>query len=1248
MGETVVGEDQEIEGVNNIEIKEEFLDPGVNAILDTKSPVSNIVVNNDISREIANEIRNAALNQLYNSNHMQEHVAIVIYCDAICGHCNASRQQRGTSIDRLLRLLSVVDGYEAFLSRIRNKSMHSQNGNTSIAEKLEQMKKLQQEMAKLQRSIVTSRDNNDVQLEDKDAVDNLQAMKHVNSDGRTIYVNMKHLGTVNGTGPTETLIVDDTFKNQEGEEVKVLTTEAKYPTKENLHKWIASLRGKYRIERKLVTGKLNKIRDSVIQAAINNYDGYKELEIKNKQAKIQRDNDISDIFDKYDYEFRAWIEIIFRKIQTPQNYFIYCVDWIYKNLSVDENKQEGFAEYLNAIRNVLMHTLNGNINIKQDLILFKVLGKIEFVENGKIVALPKSDNYSYIVKGLGGSELLAKLSTEDSGASLMLDQKNDQKLEKKNDKRDVIGVEKKYSDTKITKENIFSFIDDSYLPTATGTDDCLGAFAQSFYNRITVREQDVESDTLATGIAHVEPVGVFADVAGISVLTDFSVKCLAVGRKSFSPSPQYNLTNAISLINASRVTGTLSEVNQPLRLNRDDIDGATMLAISQQVGDSITGRRDCSCADVLLRLRLMQGALSPFCFSGTAGGITNQGFQFLSPLSSTIDTDKYYWPMSTGATALLDTKARLITLGDLMQLATGRLAQDGGWEVKYIGTRIAVIPVLNSWLNNPEAMVIWTLAWMEYPFLVYQFNGLLINDQNTNLQFLPGRTTCASVRVAGPTQQILYVLCDVAKTGNNLSWELQIGLASAPTTLTSDDNYYGAGGVDGDPDLALVAVASLAANVRYNIPQALQWWYDVYGAQEDIESVDLLMPELYGIYRILGKRYVATSDGFFYNDEKEAIDIPNFGAVGGTPITNDETRQLATLSTTPLGNTGSTQEADFEVFVLDRWDYAIGSGNWQVLVAIAGRYAVAANKGLARVMAEPWERTAYRYLLTAEKYGCAFDRVMEAVGMGEYQFYLYPVSTQRQYAVNQWSLVKDTVKKMVYGQCSCRQFSILWNSNEVDISQEYKAIFPLQYLNSIYVGWKRTMPMFHEYFWPDKQIMPRDDYYSLSELGYQYRVDVIEGGYDEIKNSDISTITDRGRSLIKTALTTGGYTVSIVNIEFIFVSQLNSNNLRSMSVAVGRPDEAKLWLYKWWNAIRLPEIGYREILIPQLHPLISPANGNAKLILGLKGARNVTGRKVRGKFLPIMVVLSGTEPITGNPVTSTETYLYPQGVELDL
>lgn len=1223
-------------------------DTVLNTTLDTKSPVSNIVLNNDISREIASEIRNAALNQLYNSEYMQEHVAIVIYCDAICGHCNASRQQRGTCVDRLLRLLSTVSGYEAFLARIRNKTMHSINGNTSLLLKKKRLAKLEEELKQLQLSI--DKDNDKGEQDVKDIKND--RLQKINYKGRDMYVNLKHLGSIFGSGDCTPLEIKDNFNDEDGNEVKNLDAECNYPTRENIGEWFEKVKGKYRLDRKLVREGLGKVRDHVVREAINNYDEYKEPELKKKKDIMQRENDIQLIREKFDTEFTGWFEIIFRRTRTPQNYFIYAIEWLTLKNVVNTLVEGGFEMYLNRVRNVLMHILNGNIHL-QTLLELRDRSMIAFIENGKIVDVPITQDYTYMVLGKGGSELLSKLSTADSGADFKLESKDKTRMYNSNNELSPSSGENKTKDSdmkkiSVIKENIFSLVDDTYLPTSTGTNDCLATFAQSFYSRTTVREQDHETDTMMTGIAHVEPTSVFAQVGIISALTDYSSRLLGVGRKNFRPAPQYNLTNSISLINASRISGTLSEVNQPLRINRDDIDGATMLTISQQVGDCFLRRTDSSCADVLLRLRLMQGQLAPFCFSGCAGGISNEGFQFVSPISQIVNINAWYWPMSAEASAFLDTRARMITLADIVQMAAGRIPEVPNWEVNKFGTNIAVVPVLNSWLNNATSMTVWTLAWMEYPYRFWEFQGDLVDDNANVLAATTGRTSCATVRVPGPNYRILYVLCDIAKTGSTSTWQLQVGLTAIPGIMVSDVNYLDAAGADYMTNVYIQDVANAPNTMRYAIIEVIQWWYDAFGAIEDVESVDLLMPELYGAYRILGKRFGVTAEGFFYNNETIDIPIPNYTNVGGQLITDGETSTLARLATTPLGCMASVVESDFTSQNHTRWDYMIGTGNWLVLITIAGRYAVAANKAMSKTMAEPWERTAYRYLLSAEKYGCAFDRVMQTVGMGEYEFYDYGTTGQKQYATNQWDLVKYTVKKYVYGQASCRQFSLLWNTNELNSLIFYSSLFPSLADGTATVGWKRTMPLFDEYFWPTRKIMPRDDYYSLSEMGYNYRENPTYGGYDQLINSEIDKLNDKFRQLIRTALTTGGYVVAIVDIGFLFISQNNGERMITLALQVGRADDAKMWRLKYANAYLPRDFSYREILIPQIHPLVIPGQGNAKMLLGLQTARNVTGRKVRGKFLPLMTVLSDTEPITGNPVTTAETYLYPQGVELDL
>jgi hypothetical protein len=306
--------------------------------------------------------------------------------------------------------------------------------------------------------------------------------------------------------------------------------------------------------------------------------------------------------------------------------------------------------------------------------------------------------------------------------------------------------------------------------------------------------------------------------------------------------------------------------------------------------------------------------------------IANQSLAFETGANAPSDATIPF-PFIPAAVAAI--QARVTSLARLVDVMVGRVVADVGYEESQWGTGTALVPIRNEMLGNPDALIPWTLSFLEAPFWGAYFDHTAVNvyrahDFVGNEDVASGQRAPSTLHIPGPTR-VIYVLVDGVDnaTANDLL------LPTIALRRPANDITGGGADVNILPDLTRFAsnlgeVDPAGAFSPINSDQALNsaidWWSKLFGNEADYEAASFVISDIAGLWHSQIHHSETTNNNW---------DYPRVGAATGDQPSNYnfnpsalEQRRWGECFGTATGLLCSHETLQVGGNVRNRWIYA--------------------------------------------------------------------------------------------------------------------------------------------------------------------------------------------------------------------------------------------------------------------------------------------------------------------------------------
>lgn len=300
---------------------------------------------------------------------------------------------------------------------------------------------------------------------------------------------------------------------------------------------------------------------------------------------------------------------------------------------------------------------------------------------------------------------------------------------------------------------------------------------------------------------------------------------------------------AAGALDAALTTADAVVASQYIRINSSVTSGDAMQRALLGEGQKYRAKLCGSMSSVLTRLLLYVASDMPFLGPECASCCGNTQVLLQGPPAARLAQGDY-WPLSPDHHVVgppPNINARVITMNEMTAIRAGTYTTPipAGWEVSTWGVSTAVVPILTDAVNRSQMLSFWTLAHMEYPFQEVQFGATYSNDDgitSIHNDFVRGKANMS--RVPGPTEQVLYVLCNAFQTAGNI--QIQVGHVAPIAVVWPTNNFSGAMAVDIFPAIDADWDSPGGAVALAGYVQAIEYWDQKYGNVEDMGTAFLV------------------------------------------------------------------------------------------------------------------------------------------------------------------------------------------------------------------------------------------------------------------------------------------------------------------------------------------------------------------------------------------------------------------------
>lgn len=857
--------------------------------------------------------------------------------------------------------------------------------------------------------------------------------------------------------------------------------------------------------------------------------------------------------------------------------------------------------------------------------------QLDFFQNGRPVTPDTWDSLQHVSarpKGKGGAD---KQAPEESGAvrteigaSLSPDPVS----------KVVTRTSDGKKDAQIVDASVLSLVPASSTPTLVNTMD-LTNFRQATLERITVRVRDVDYTGRCCFTNVGQPNRIYTAVNGFASLPHIVMAHVRPVDPALAP--LISLTPSFSTVVTGVTLKSISEVSSTLRISLDDWSGNTSLYFAQLVGNSLTASTGTSAADILMRIRLMQAAMTPFDLGGVSWGIDNAVAQYNNPENIVTDTNEVWWMSEAHENVNnLNTPMRMCNIGELARIAAGRIVpNDPDFGPDSWGRTTAVVFVTGEMLTNTQPLLWWTLAHMEYPFASLSHDCTWVDDNGTPATGTRGVATGAMyTRCPGPLERVLLVNSDI-NVNQTINWvaEMRTGTADYNTynVLTGVDWNIGAD-LDG-----FIFNSGPIVDIRSDLEPCVTWWIQMYGAEDDWESVDRVMADVVSRVpppvvraRVVARGYAATP-------------TPSQTDVGYSDLPSTHRESWAILHTTPLGLPCNTSPYAQDYAPNEIPTHNIGTGTVLMRAARAAKMFFY-NTGVTDKLAYmPFQHKIIQYVYTAAKFAAVFDRKAQLNGCELWDTWRYNGIQQKGAWVQKmipFYKGVNTAFRSGITRPNCAVVYNRWGLPALDLA--LTTIYGADH-SDIHASFCRVNSLLHDLMFPEKRSYPSDDFVSVAEMKFK-AVSFANVVWDQISGSEYKAMLQNKswRDLIRAVCCAGTFEFNnIADLSNIAAAKSGSAPTPvGLTIGSSLDPRATDLRYLAFDASPLATSAKFNMLNAQIPPMISVTGNNSILYLHLRGARGITGSKTRGKFQDIMVVRNAFSAPTGNPLTDSESFQY--------
>lgn len=337
---------------------------------------------------------------------------------------------------------------------------------------------------------------------------------------------------------------------------------------------------------------------------------------------------------------------------------------------------------------------------------------------------------------------------------------------------------------------------------------------------------------------------------------------------------------------ASVSGGAPGAVTADLRLDLQAVRGANNLTHAQTYGKSVMLGSNTSAADILLRIFLMMGVVSPLDGGGSRFNVRNMNMGLIAGAVLTPDVVTNYFPLRDNVLAPV-INARVTTLGSWIQVLVGTRTADAGWGPAEWGSSVALVPIYTSDTNR-TTNGLWTLAHMEYPFKWGVFASSINQVDGTPEHNIACMASENLMRVRGP-QNVLYVLVDLNRDANA---SVVLPGGGAVNTVANDISGNGMANVD-----ILASLANVGGQYTLEaMAPVVAMWTRVSGAEEDWNAAMTVWKDMASLYF---PRSYAINDGrtlaLGYGENDTIVDA--FGPAANATLATIHQRRCAGATT---------------------------------------------------------------------------------------------------------------------------------------------------------------------------------------------------------------------------------------------------------------------------------------------------------------------------------------------------------------
>lgn len=769
--------------------------------------------------------------------------------------------------------------------------------------------------------------------------------------------------------------------------------------------------------------------------------------------------------------------------------------------------------------------------------------------------------------------------------------------------------------------------------TSIGTSlraDSMIAFSTTSDTKITVREQDHEHFLNITGGHHVLPRNFRDNTPATIAWAPHSLMVRPISWKE--PTVPVTLlplyTTAMTVVDGADP----GAVSSPLRMNLTTIVGNLNLMHAQLIGDNIRKGIGTSTADVALRC-LMAMFSHSLLDNGGELIVSNYTWRADNPVAITHDATANWFPMSPGAVAAGPLPAGTVrgvvaSLDMFMQVATGTAAPVAGFETTAWGSSgasgVAIVPIRSSWLLDGAVNCAWACAFMEYPTVLYNTAGRIIDVTGADiLNPCPAITATQAVRVPGPFGRIIFVLTDVE---NQTPAAVRVGRGAWTTLTAAVNSLVGGAAADLSPSFSNYwTAAGASAAIHDEAFLALTRWNQLFGSEQDWWSAWLTAVDVYARYNVRPRRRLATGELLFWNSEVAAPFVDN--GLGYAAPTAAQIAQFDSLLTSASGVRGGA------AFGLATAETHTIAGNVPLgMIGLAARFyrcstplTLDINVGTAEL--------AMRAARDADTMAAAFDWLAQRLQIQERVVLALGSLANQGDARMWWYRMRDQWWTLTKSLNALNTYKPLWTWNET-ANAGYMALCP---------NTQDTMALSrvsqHHLARRGLDVLPHDDFISAVPFGYKYRRLNPGAGvadFDVLERCGLKEflVAPELHALLRQLLTTGGFTTALVDITPIALCDETGGWARYASLPFEHPTAGLSWELEFSNFRAAPHASdICEVLHSAGVALLDTETGNRLMRVALSGARAVTAGS--GRFLPIMVTRGTLRMVTGAPVRDT-------------